>query len=450
MWDKPALMNAIANALYASRRLLVLSAAAMYVARLPAFSLREVRVGGELQHVTREQVENVVRRELKGGFFTLDLAAARAAFERLPWVRGANVRRQWPARLEVALEEHVPLARWGDAALVNTHGEVFEAAYDGELPVFVGPEGAAREIAIQYRYFRRSPGRDRRDAGAGAGLGAPRLAGEARERPDAGARAREHRGAARALRGAARAHDRDASGAASTTWTCAMPTALRCASRSCATRRPSRSAGGARDENGTERMNKARDNKKLIVGLDIGTSKIAAIVAEIKPEGGFEIIGMGNHPSRGPEEGRGRQHRDHGQRDPARARGSRADGRLQDPRGLHRHRRQPHQELQLAGHGRDQGQGGRAARHRARDRDREAVQIPNDQQILHILNQEFIIDGQEDVREPLGMSGRAARSQGAHRHRRGVRRAEHHQVRAPLRAGGARPDAAAARLRARR
>ncbi len=50
-------------------------------------------------------------------------------------------------------------------------------------------------------------------------------------------------------------------------------------------------------------MSKARDNRKLIVGLDIGTSKIAAIVAEARPDGGFEIIGMGNHPSRGLKKG---------------------------------------------------------------------------------------------------------------------------------------------------
>ncbi len=155
MWNKPALMNGLANALYALAAVLVLGAAAVYVARLPAFAIREVRIGQELKHVTREQVEEAVRREVRGGFFTIDLAAARAAFERLPWVRGVNVRRQWPARLEVVLEEHVPIARWGTAALVNTHGEVFRAAYDGELPLFVGPEGAAREIAIQYRYFQR-------------------------------------------------------------------------------------------------------------------------------------------------------------------------------------------------------------------------------------------------------------------------------------------------------
>src|SRR6185295_13789179 len=135
MWDKPVLMNGLATALYTLAILLVLGAAAGYAARLPAFAMREVRITNELKHVTREQIEEVVRREVRGGFFTVNLAATRAAFERLPWVRGANVRRQWPARLDVVLEEHVPLARWGAAGLVNTHGEVFRAAYDDELPV---------------------------------------------------------------------------------------------------------------------------------------------------------------------------------------------------------------------------------------------------------------------------------------------------------------------------
>lgn len=158
MWDRPALMNAVANSLFAGAALLVLAAVAIQVARLPAFSLREVRIGSELKHVTRDQIEDVVRRELKGNFFTINLAATRAAFERLPWVRHVNVWRHWPARLDVALEEHVPFARWGADAIVNTQGEVFQAAYDGTLPVFIGPDGTAREIAIQYLYFRRSLG----------------------------------------------------------------------------------------------------------------------------------------------------------------------------------------------------------------------------------------------------------------------------------------------------
>jgi len=126
------------------------------VVHLPAFALREVRVDGVLAHVTGEQLELIVKRELKGNFFTLKLAATRASFEKLPWVRQVQVRRQWPDRLDITLEEHQPLAHWGAAALVNSYGEVFQAAYDGKLPLFVGPDGAAKEVAIQYDYFRRN------------------------------------------------------------------------------------------------------------------------------------------------------------------------------------------------------------------------------------------------------------------------------------------------------
>lgn len=156
MWDKTVLMNGLASALYAVAAVLALYVAWTLAARLPVFALREVRVGGELAHVTRGEIEGMVRRELRGNFLTLDLAAVSASFQKLPWVRKANVRRLWPARLDVALEEHVPLARWAGAALVNTQGEVFQAAYDGALPVFIGPDGMAREIAIQFRYFRSS------------------------------------------------------------------------------------------------------------------------------------------------------------------------------------------------------------------------------------------------------------------------------------------------------
>ena len=156
MWDRTVLMNGLASALYAVAAVLALYVAWSLAARLPMFALREVRVGGELAHVTRDQVEGVVQRDMKGNFLTLDLAATSASFQKLPWVRTANVRRLWPARLDVVLEEHVPLARWAGAALVNTQGEVFQAAYDGKLPVFIGPEGMAREIAIQFRYFRGS------------------------------------------------------------------------------------------------------------------------------------------------------------------------------------------------------------------------------------------------------------------------------------------------------
>jgi cell division protein FtsQ len=156
MWDKPEVLNAIASALFAAALLLAAYAAVHYVMRLPAFPLREVGIRGELAHVTLDQIEGIVKREVAGNFFTLDLTQTRAAFEKLPWVRKADTRRQWPDRLEVALEEHVALARWGSAALVNLQGEVFTAAYDGKLPLFVGPQDSVKEIALRYGHFQHS------------------------------------------------------------------------------------------------------------------------------------------------------------------------------------------------------------------------------------------------------------------------------------------------------
>jgi cell division protein FtsA len=152
-------------------------------------------------------------------------------------------------------------------------------------------------------------------------------------------------------------------------------------------------------------MSKARDNKKLIVGLDVGTSKIAAIVAEVRPEGGFEIIGMGSHPSRGLKKGvvvniettvnaiqRALEEAE-----------LMADCKIREVyTGIAgSHIRSFNSQGMVAVKDKEVAL---ADIERVVDTAR-AVQIPNDQQILHVLNQEFIIDGQEDVREPLGMSG---------------------------------------------
>ena len=155
MWDRPDILNRIANALFALAVLLAAYGAVWVVVRMPMFALREVHLGGGATHVTRPQVEEIVKQEVKGTFFTLNLPQLRAAFEKLPWVREVSLRRRWPARLDVSVVEHVPLARWGNSALVNTHGEVFHAAYDGKLPTFNGPQGTSKEIAIQYEFFRR-------------------------------------------------------------------------------------------------------------------------------------------------------------------------------------------------------------------------------------------------------------------------------------------------------
>lgn len=153
MWDKPALLNWIANLLYALSVVLMMYAAIFVVVHLPIFPLREVNVEGKLGHVTREQIRLIVDKHLKGNFFTLDLLKARDAFEKLPWARQVSVRRRWPDKLDVVIEEHQALARWGNIALVNTQGELFHAASDADLPVFYGPGNGVLEVTQHYGKF---------------------------------------------------------------------------------------------------------------------------------------------------------------------------------------------------------------------------------------------------------------------------------------------------------
>jgi cell division protein FtsQ len=105
----------------------------------------------KLERASAAHLEAVVREELAGTFFTMDLDRARQALAQVPWVRNVALRRQWPHRLEVEVEEHSPFARWNEAALVNPNGEVFDADWKDDLPQFQGPEGRAAEMTAQYR-----------------------------------------------------------------------------------------------------------------------------------------------------------------------------------------------------------------------------------------------------------------------------------------------------------
>jgi cell division protein FtsQ len=151
MWDDPRQLNAAALGLALVAVALLAWGGVAWLARQPVFAFGEVVVRGPLERASRAHLEAVIRDELAGTFFTLNLERARASLARVPWVRSVALRRHWPRRLEVTVVEHEPLARWNDAALVNAQGEVFAADFDGELPAFTGPEGTASEVTGRYR-----------------------------------------------------------------------------------------------------------------------------------------------------------------------------------------------------------------------------------------------------------------------------------------------------------
>lgn len=156
MWNKPQLLNAIADLLMLVAAAALLAAAAIWLVRVPSLPVREVVFVEPLAHTRRIEVEQVLPPALRGNFFSLNLEFVRGALEKLPWVRKVEVRRIWPARLEVKVEEHRPVARWGEerGELVNSYGEVFAAVPPAEeaaaLPLLYGPAGTAPEVLKRY------------------------------------------------------------------------------------------------------------------------------------------------------------------------------------------------------------------------------------------------------------------------------------------------------------
>jgi cell division protein FtsQ len=153
MWDNPRILNLAAGALVGLATLAFAAAGVVLLLRSPLFPVQRVEVTHPLANTTRADIEAALRGRIGGNFFALSPADVRAGLEELPWVRRASVRRVWPDGLQVELEEHVVLARWGDEALVNTYGERFRGRSQGPLPLFLGPAGAEEEMAWRYARF---------------------------------------------------------------------------------------------------------------------------------------------------------------------------------------------------------------------------------------------------------------------------------------------------------
>ena len=144
---------------------------------------------------------------------------------------------------------------------------------------------------------------------------------------------------------------------------------------------------------------------KMIVGLDIGTSKVLALVAELLPDGGVEVIGIGSHPARGMKKGvvvnieSTVQSIQRAIEEAELMAGCQIHSVYAGIAGSHIKGMNSHGIVAIRDREVERG-----------DMERvidaaQAVAIPADQKVLHILPQEYVIDDQEGVKEPLGMSG---------------------------------------------
>lgn len=163
MWHDVRTLNALTSALLALALGALVISGIWWFAHRPMFTLRLVRIeamqGSSLQHTNATTIRGAALPRIRGNFFTANLDAVRAAFESVPWVRKAAVRREWPNRLVVEIEEHQAFATWGEEGkLLSTQGDVFtanlaEAEEDGELPALSGPEGSEKDVIARYGDF---------------------------------------------------------------------------------------------------------------------------------------------------------------------------------------------------------------------------------------------------------------------------------------------------------
>ena len=163
------LMQALTNMLLVLLAGMAAGAGLLWIVRLPAFAIAGITVQGDTTHNNVPTLRANVAPRLMGNFFTVNLAEARKVFESVPWVRHAMVRREFPNRLRVQLQEHQAAAYWGaegDSRMVNSFGEIFEAntgdVDQTDLPRLSGPD--AESAAMLQMFHSLAPQVEKLDA----------------------------------------------------------------------------------------------------------------------------------------------------------------------------------------------------------------------------------------------------------------------------------------------
>lgn len=162
LWHDARMMNILAVVFSALAMVLMLTAGVSWLAHRSVFTLQKIELEGQFQHVNRVAVREYALPRMKGNFFTLNLDETRRAFESVPWVRKATVRRVWPNGLRVSLTEHEVLGFWGDSRLVSQLADVFvanlaeaETQRSEKLPLLNGPAGSEKLVVDRFHRLNR-------------------------------------------------------------------------------------------------------------------------------------------------------------------------------------------------------------------------------------------------------------------------------------------------------
>lgn len=113
------------------------------------FPVDEVNIVGELKFLNKNEIEQVVRNNIAGGYFTVDLNNVRDVLLQQPWLKNVSLRRQWPATLNIFIEEQLPIAFWNDDSYISENGSIFTPELINKklnLPALRGPRGQHENV----------------------------------------------------------------------------------------------------------------------------------------------------------------------------------------------------------------------------------------------------------------------------------------------------------------
>ena len=159
-WHSPTVMDRVSAFLVTASVLIMLGTVGWWLMNRPVFTVKRVLVdtiAGPLVHVSERQIQIALSEAINGTVLLTDLAAIQRAVQAMPWVRKATVRRVWPNRLLIRIEEHRAVAQWeGSRLLVNSYGEAFNAPIaehleDCRLIRLAGPADTQRLVLDRAR-----------------------------------------------------------------------------------------------------------------------------------------------------------------------------------------------------------------------------------------------------------------------------------------------------------
>jgi len=111
--------------------------------------IKYVRIEGIYQYITKDQIKQILLKQVMTGFLNADMQAIQTELLDLPWIAHVNVRRIWPDTIEVKVYEQYPIVRWGNIGLLNEQGDLFvpdNLVKFNKLPLLKGPKGTEKKL----------------------------------------------------------------------------------------------------------------------------------------------------------------------------------------------------------------------------------------------------------------------------------------------------------------